>query len=245
MRRIVSASPEGSVCEGLQQLSHQADEVIAQPGHRRELHPVGDLVQSQPEPELARDEFVPLLDRHHVGSDVIDQILVFGILVADQEVVLTQDPGGHVGQHQAELGAAHDPTGGQRGMPALLARAVLLNVGQRRSDQSLHGADVGGRPLGPIGHLGSSQPVGRVQAGGLTDQELGPGRQLIELRLEVGRTVGGRGGLEDEGAGRHPLRQVPIDHARRCSTLVALHECLSPRRRAGDFLRRWPPQSGE
>ncbi len=220
--------------------------MIAQPGHRRELHPVGDLVQSQPEPELARDEPVPLFDGHHVGPDVIDQVLVFGILVADQQVVLTQDPGGHVGQHQPELGAAHDPTGRQRGLarPSCPFGSSECWPTPARPTAPWSARWRQPTPAGSV-TLARARPVGGMQSGGLTDQELGSRRQFIELRLEVCRAVGGRGGLEDEGAGRHPLRQVPIDHARRYTRSLALHECLSSRRRAGDFLRQWLLRSGE
>ena len=43
-----------------------------------------------------------------------------------------------------------------------------------------------------------------------------------------GGTIGGRGRLEDEGAGGHPLCQVPIDHARRCGTSFALYGASVP-----------------
>ena len=48
------------------QLAHQ---VVAQPRHRGELHPVGLLVQAHPEPEVARVDVQLPLGLHDVGRD--------------------------------------------------------------------------------------------------------------------------------------------------------------------------------
>ena len=143
--------------EGAEQLGDETDEVVAQPGHGRELHAVGHLVQRQPEPELAGGEAVLQLDRHDVGADVGDQILVLGRLVVDQEVVLAEHPGRHVGEHQAELGAGHGTTNHQR-RPAELGAPGPLELEERRADQPLDGAHVGAAQPGRSVTLARADP---------------------------------------------------------------------------------------
>ena len=68
--------PLGVGIDRVEHLLDQAEEVRAHPRDAGELGPVGDLVQRQPQPELARREGEPLLERQHVGPDVVDEVLV-------------------------------------------------------------------------------------------------------------------------------------------------------------------------
>ena len=74
----------------------QGQEVAPHPRHPGELGPVGHLVQGQPQAELPGREAVAALDRRHVGAHVVDDVLVFGMLVLDEQlVVLAEHPGRH------------------------------------------------------------------------------------------------------------------------------------------------------
>ena len=70
-----------------------AEEVAAHPGHRGELGAVGDLVQADPEPEVARVGADLALDLDDVRRD---QQQLAG--VAGEDLVLPEDPAGEVGQ---------------------------------------------------------------------------------------------------------------------------------------------------
>ena len=90
------------------------EEVLAQPRHAGELGAVGHLVQRDPQPELAGREREALLEGQDVGPDVVDDVLVVGLLVLeDQHVVLAEHPGRHPAEHRAHLGAG-DPAGDRR-----------------------------------------------------------------------------------------------------------------------------------
>ena len=84
----------------LQGPANQAQEVVAQPGNASELGPMGDLMQGEPQPELAGRETVAALDRHHIRPHVVDDVLVLRLFLLDQKlVVLAQHPGGHPAEH--------------------------------------------------------------------------------------------------------------------------------------------------
>jgi hypothetical protein len=81
---------------------------------------VRDLVERQPQPELLGREPEALLERQHVRAHVVDDVLVLGALVLDdQQVVLAEHAPGHPPQQQADLdaggaarhGAAHPGQG--------------------------------------------------------------------------------------------------------------------------------------
>ena len=110
----------------LEPLVDQRHEVVAQPGHGGELAAVGHLVEGQPEAELAGREAVALLEGHHVGAHVVDEVLVLGGVLGEQQVVLAEHPGRHPGQHQAELGPAERP-----GRPRPAGRGSQARPGRR------------------------------------------------------------------------------------------------------------------
>ncbi len=80
----------------LEQSAHEVQEIWPQPGHSRELCPVGDFMERDPEPELVRLEAVTVFELDHVVADVVDDVLVVRGLVFDQKlVVLAEDPRRH------------------------------------------------------------------------------------------------------------------------------------------------------
>ena len=105
-------------------LDERREEVLAHPRNAGELGPVGDLVERKPEPELARREAEPLLQREHVGAHVVDDVLVVGVFVLDdQEVVLAEHAARHPAQQGADLGPGHSPGhAGRAGSCATSAR---------------------------------------------------------------------------------------------------------------------------
>ena len=108
MRPSAVNSLAGSGSTLVHHLGDQAQEVGPQPRHPGELGAVGHLVQRHPQPELAGWEGVALLQGQDVGAHVVDEVLVLGVLVLqDQQVVLAQHPGGHPPQDRTELGSRH------------------------------------------------------------------------------------------------------------------------------------------
>ena len=77
------------------------------------------------------------------GPDVVDDVLVLGVLVLDhQQVVLAEHPGGHPAEQHAHLGAGD--AAGDRGERAR-GHALLEPVGDG-PQQALERGDVGADP---------------------------------------------------------------------------------------------------
>ena len=95
----------------------------------RELAPVGDLVEGQPQAELAGLEPVGLLEGHHVGADEVHDVLVLDRLLGQQQVVLAEHPGGQPPEHEPHLGAGGCPAGG--GQRTGQALGELVGAGSR------------------------------------------------------------------------------------------------------------------
>ena len=87
-------------------VSRSAAEVTAEPRRRPELHPVGHLVDRDPETEVARRQTVPLLDLQQVRSDEVQQALVVG---RQERVVLAQDAPRDVAEERTRLRAERLP----------------------------------------------------------------------------------------------------------------------------------------
>ena len=134
--------------ERAQAVVDQRQEVGPQPGHAGELGPVGDLVEGQPQAELPGREGVALLEGQDVGADVVDDVLVVGVLVLDDEhVVLAQHPGRHPPEEGADLGPGDVAADGRHlGRVDPLAEAV-----GEGTEQALERGQVGLDPPRPVG----------------------------------------------------------------------------------------------
>ena len=66
---------------GGQRRLDQGQIMLPHPRHAGELGPVGDLMEGQPEAELAGWEGKALLEGQHVGTDVVHDVLVFRTLI--------------------------------------------------------------------------------------------------------------------------------------------------------------------
>ena len=194
---------------------HERHEVVAHPGDGRELATVGDLVEGEPETELARLEAVELLEGHHVRADEVHEVLVLDGLLGEEEVVLTEHPGGEPTEDHAHLCAGGGPPGrGQRPGQPLGQRVAggdaggvqLLQVGP---DEALEAGHVGMDPSRPVGDPGPGRARRRAQAGRRRHQLLGLGGELLEIGLEqVGPVRGGEATPVPHPAG-HPLGGFP------------------------------------
>ena len=71
-RACTTRSGSGSIDD--ERVVDQRQEVGLHPRHAGELRPVGHLVDRDPQPEVARAEREPLLEREDVGADVVDGV---------------------------------------------------------------------------------------------------------------------------------------------------------------------------
>ena len=179
-----------------------------QPGHAGELGPVGDLVQGQPQPELTGREPEVLLQGEDVGAHVVDDVLVLGVLVLDDEhVVLAEHPCRHPAQQGTDLGAGEGPAdgGGRR------RRQTRPDPLAERPQQALERRQVGPDPARTVGDPGPGGAGGRAQPGLLGDQLLGLGGELLEVGAEGGVVVGLGQRLPAGDAYGDALGRVPPD----------------------------------
>ena len=145
------------------------EEVLAHPGHAGELRPVGHLVERQPQPELAGRERRTASPAPDVGADVVDDVLVLGAVVLDQQqVVLAEHPGRHPAQQRADLGAGDRPARRAARLPmaGAAARPSWIPAGRGAAQQSPERRDVGVDPAGPVGDPGPGRPGEGSQPGG-------------------------------------------------------------------------------
>ena len=77
------------------------DDVVGEPGHRTELHPVRLLVQAHPEPEVVRRDGEGALGGDDVGGD--EQQPARGALGPRERLELAEDLAGQERQDTAEL----------------------------------------------------------------------------------------------------------------------------------------------
>ena len=164
-------------------LVDEAEEVLPHPGNARELRPVRELVDGDPETELPRREAVAPFEGDDVRADVIDGIARGVAFLGTKQVVLAE----HAGRHPAEDGAELDLTAYVR---SYMAR-VEKDLGQPlewaavnhydRPQQPPKRADVGVRPAPAVGHLGASRAGDGAKSGGGLDELLGDRGQLGEV----------------------------------------------------------------
>ena len=181
LARIGVDAPEDAVDE--------SEEVLAHPRDTEELGAVRHLVDRDPQPEVARPEREALLEREHVGADVVDGV-TFGLTVArrvafgHQHVVLAEDALREPAEQQPELRRAHGPTDRrERAGSHALAHAV-----RERTEQAAHRPDVRLHPVLPVQH-GGMRGARDVQAGVLAHHGFGlrgDGSEVVdERRAEV------------------------------------------------------------
>ena len=118
---------------GVDERLHLAEEVAAHPRHRGELRAVGDLVQADPEPEVARVGAELALHLDDVRRDQQQLARVGG-----EDLVLPEHPPGQVRQDRAGLHAGDPASRSRRRTARLLARrsagrpAASMTCGGRR-----------------------------------------------------------------------------------------------------------------
>ena len=168
--------PAGVGIDRRQRALDQRQEVGLHPGHAGELRPVGDLVDRDPEPEVAGPEREALLQREDVAADVVDGV-GGGVVVEHEQVVLAEHPLGEVPEEHPGLGA-RDPTADGRDPAA--GHALADPRGERR-EQAAHRRDVGRRPTtAAVDDLGPCR-ARRPQAGVVGDELLGLGGDGVEV----------------------------------------------------------------
>ncbi len=202
--------------EGADPLLHQGDEVVAHPGDGGELAAVGDLVEGQPQPELAGLEPVELLEGHHVRADEVHQVLVLDGVLGEQQVVLAEHPGGQPAEHQAHLGAGGHPARRGQGHGQPLGDPVGARTAGPGSSRSRWGPTRRWK----LATLACTQParsVTRARAGPTTTaarwtRPPAPRPGPSAPRSPAGGGRAGRGRGPDCG---HPPSRPPV---RRCPT---------------------------
>ena len=217
---------------GVHERLHLAEEVRPHPRHGGELGAVGDLVQADPEPEVARVGAELAL---HLDDVRRDQQQLAG--VGGEHLVLAEDPAGQVRQHGAGLHAG-DPGAdrARRARPAACRRRAGSTSGvitSRRPAMLVAG------PVPAVDHAHRRVRRPAAQPGVVGDV---PGR-LVGQSPQVGDHVGGLGVATPRGP---DLLSAPaVAAARSQSTNCAMHPPYPrldhrPARRADLSTRRRP-----
>ena len=84
-----------------------------------------DLVDRDPQAEVARPEREALLEPEHVATDVVDGVTGRGVVVGNEEVVLAEHALREIAEQHAGLGAGDGPADRRdraRGHPGADAR---------------------------------------------------------------------------------------------------------------------------
>ena len=156
----------------------QREVVGLHPRHAGELRPVRDLVDRDPEPEVARPEREALLQREDVAADVVDGVGRGVVVVEHEQVVLAEHALREVAR-AARRSRCRRPAG-RSGATRLRAmrsptRAVS-GSSRRRIDATLarHPRRRGRRPAARAG-------PGATQPGVVGDERLGLGGDLVEV----------------------------------------------------------------
>ncbi len=193
------------------------DEVAPHPRDPGELSPVGQLVKSDPEAELLGVEPVTALESSNVRADVIDDVLVLGMVVfGEKQVVLAEDPRGHPAQESTHFGRGDFVE--HRGQGA--GRSLASELAEDRTHEATESGDVGLGPIGSVDDSGASRSAGGAEAGLDRDQLLGLDGGLHEVGFEAGPVVGTGGDT------RSPIRPATFAASAQ-STISAIEDCLS------------------
>ena len=204
------------------QMTGRADEVIAQPRDRSELHPVCLLMHAHPGPEVGRVHVEVALDLDEVRSDEHELGCARG-----RQIVLAQHLGRHEGQQGAGLRPGDlRPDGGDDG-------AGLVGAGGQEGveggvEQRPHRVGVGGDPCRAVDDDRGRRVIGGVQARGLGHRPVRrPGR--LADRADLGRGFLGtdvRPGGHQGPSGR--LREIPVDVTRHVPSSPGLSDSHRP-----------------
>ena len=207
--------------DGVERLAHEVEVVLAQPGHAGELGPVGDLVEGQPQPELARREGEALLEGEHVGPDVVHDVLVVrgsSSSSTSRSYWPSTRPAIHPSRTPTSSPATRLATA-----PVDRAGAGVELVGER-PEQPLERADVGVDPAGAVGDPGPGRTGQRAQPGGLGRRAprprrwprrsragaSGPGTTRRRAHGPTARTATRSASCQSTGTAAHPLLVAPV-----------------------------------
>jgi hypothetical protein len=170
---------------------HQATQVGAQPGHSLELEHVRELVDHDP-----TEERLPLHaeDLHRAVQVGRDEQQSRRRLVLDQgQLVLAEDPLGHVAQHEAGLRGqrrpgAHPQRAGERPGGA----EAVIETGGDGVEQVGERLEVRLGPLAPPHELGVRHRLGQLQPGVVRHLRLVLRHQRRNLGAQLHRRVRAR-----------------------------------------------------
>ena len=137
----------------------------AEPWSARELHPVRDLVDRDPQPEVLRRQLRRALDIDQVRPHEVDQPVVVG---RQEHVDLPEHPTRHVAEEPADLHtegfACH------RALVAHRRRALLRDPAGERLDRALQALEVLSRPIAAAHHPRARSKPADGDAGELGDE---------------------------------------------------------------------------
>ena len=192
---------------------HEREEVVVHPRDAEELRPVRDLVDRDPEPEVARRNANRFSSARTFGTDVVHRVAVgpavdtvVVVVIGDEHVVLTEDTLGEPAEQHAELGRAHGPPDGCE----RAARHALPDAARERAEEPAHRPDVGFDPVVTVEHRGT-RGARHVQTGVLADERLGLRRDRVEVLDERRREVRGGQGVVAGDATGDSRRKRPVD----------------------------------
>ena len=180
----------------------ESGQVLAQPGHGRELDRVGDLVQRHPAQELVG--ICGQLPGGVVQVGPHEQEPGGRVRVEDDHVVLAQDPARDVAEQHANLGGEHGP-GAHADRGRQRARS-LAHLRHQRLQEGGHRTEVGVDPLVAGQELGGRERGRGMELGVGGHQPLGLGHDLGQLGPRPPRR-----GLPGDGGG-DAAGERPVDH---------------------------------
>ena len=209
----------------------QREVVRLHPRHRRELRPVRALVDRDPQPEVARPEREPLLQRQDVAAHVVDGVRRTFVLVEDEQVVLAEHTLREVPEQHTGLGAG-DPTPDRRhrapGHP-------FADTGGERFEQPAHRPHVGRHPRGAVDDL-RARRARCAKPGVVGDELLGERGDRGEVGAQRLGEVRRRQRISPGNAAGDPLGEAPVEgiEGRRRGIVGAplrleRHDCFCPR----------------
>ena len=162
-------------------------QIAPQPGHRGELHPVGLLVQADPEAEVGRVDVELALDGDDVRRHQQQPTARLTVDPREERVELAEHLRREIAEQCAHLDAGHPgPDPGHRGVALL---QLVGGLGVQRGEDLAETVQVGLDPARPVDHQHRRRTAGRGQPGDLDDVRLGPRRALAQLR-DGGRRAG-------------------------------------------------------
>ena len=196
--------------------------MLAHPRHAGELGPVSDFVQRQPQTEFLGWERIALFEHQDVGRHVVDDVLVFGVLILnDQQVVLAEHPRRHPAEHCAEFGTRN--LGTENGF---LAVHLVFKLGGDRFQEPLKAGEVGVDPTLTVGDTATRLTVERPETGALGDEVLCHRRVAGKVLFEPVAVPPGPEGLTPRDLRSDRAGDVPVDGATHVSP--ADNACTSP-----------------